>query len=576
MRRIQQALKRNYFWLLGFIFGLLVFIQIYGIEPLRVTGDAWIYSGYIENDIAQHYTGWMFFRNSEWTFPLGKALNLGYPEGTNIAYTDSIPIVSIFFKIFRHFLPQTFQFFGLYIFLCFGFQGLMSSILVYEFTHDRAYACISSLIFLFSSCMIDRAFRHTALASHWLILAALCLYFWQEYDNKKSSFFWFLILNCITLGTHPYLFMMVLPIFIAKEICVLHNNKKWKRFIYAILINAAGTLGFGWITGLFGSEKLSPDKGFGAYSLNLNGIINPTARHISKWSLFMPQLPQLSTQNDGIYYLGLGILLGMILSILLFIIRISRARFEKKLLSKEKADDHFTLNFMIILAVLYTLFAISNVVTWGNHVLLRIPVSDTLLKYINIFRSSGRFFFMPTYLIYLFTVVSIYQIGKNKLRMALILILTIIQAVDISPVLKTKHDYFSVRRTYSHEFDGWEKTADYDSMVVFEPIRRTALDYWIAKNGMKTNAMFSAPIHYYAYYERTTEDRKKIFETLNTGNELNADTVYVFTDSFDFYFTSQSDFDSFLHKVKQNYRGKAEINRLKLADKYYWVLMPDR
>jgi hypothetical protein len=82
----------------GFLLGILVFLAIYGVEPLRVTGSGWIFQGVIESDILQHYAGWMFFRDSPWTWPLGLALNMGYPYGANISYTDSIPIVSIFFK----------------------------------------------------------------------------------------------------------------------------------------------------------------------------------------------------------------------------------------------------------------------------------------------------------------------------------------------------------------------------------------------------------------------------------------------------------------------------------------------
>ncbi|MHC1772856.1 MAG: DUF6311 domain-containing protein [Flexilinea sp.] len=94
----------------GFLLGCLVFLIIYGLDPLRVTGSAWIFNGVIETDILQHYAGWMFFRDSSWSWPLGLAINMGYPIGANISYTDSIPIVSIFFKLISSLLPEHFLF----------------------------------------------------------------------------------------------------------------------------------------------------------------------------------------------------------------------------------------------------------------------------------------------------------------------------------------------------------------------------------------------------------------------------------------------------------------------------------
>jgi hypothetical protein len=76
----------------------------------------------------------MFFRDSSWSWPLGLAINMGYPIGANISYTDSIPIVSIFFKLISSLLPEHFQFFGLYTMLSFGLQGAASALLIGVFT----------------------------------------------------------------------------------------------------------------------------------------------------------------------------------------------------------------------------------------------------------------------------------------------------------------------------------------------------------------------------------------------------------------------------------------------------------
>ena len=114
----RQAAKSDLiFWA---ILGAVCFLIIYGVHPLDVTDDRWILNSYVEQDVIQHYSGWMAFRKSDWTYPIG---NFDAMSGGILTYTDSIPWASILFKLFRTVLPATFQFFGLYIFLAFILQG---------------------------------------------------------------------------------------------------------------------------------------------------------------------------------------------------------------------------------------------------------------------------------------------------------------------------------------------------------------------------------------------------------------------------------------------------------------------
>ena len=94
-----KLFRKNWHLIISGLLGILMFLAIFGIEPLRYTGIGWTQHGYGGHDITQHQMGWMFYRNSPWTFPLCKALFLGYPQGTSISYTDSIPLAALFFKL---------------------------------------------------------------------------------------------------------------------------------------------------------------------------------------------------------------------------------------------------------------------------------------------------------------------------------------------------------------------------------------------------------------------------------------------------------------------------------------------
>lgn len=162
--------------LLPFIIGIMIFTLIYGFSPLNITNDRWILSGYDETDIIQHYAGWLAYRNSEWKMPLGMADNMSVGTGTIISFTDSIPIVAIICKAFRRFLPDTFQYFGIYTLLCYILQSIAAFKIIHLKTQNIVYSTIGIFLFGFSPILMERAFRHTALGSQWIILFAIYLY----------------------------------------------------------------------------------------------------------------------------------------------------------------------------------------------------------------------------------------------------------------------------------------------------------------------------------------------------------------------------------------------------------------
>ena len=73
MQALQKKQKTWVLLLLGALLGLAAFLCLYGTAPLDPANDAWIWYGYDETDIHQHYAGWLGFRNSSWQFPLAQA-----------------------------------------------------------------------------------------------------------------------------------------------------------------------------------------------------------------------------------------------------------------------------------------------------------------------------------------------------------------------------------------------------------------------------------------------------------------------------------------------------------------------
>lgn len=549
--------------------GVLAFLLIYGLEPLRFTGIGWTQHGYGGFDITQHQMGWMFYRNSPWSFPLCKALFLGYPEGTSIAYTDSIPIVALISKLLSPILPENFQYFGLYTCFCFMMQGLFASALLYLTTRNRIYSVIGSIFFLFSSCFIERCFRHTALSSHWLVLAALYLFLLRKKDPEKRNYAWIAFLFCLSLGIHPYLFAMVFAIMLLSEaeyfLSKTENASSAAKFLGCIAI----CIIFGYTIGLFGTD-VAPASGFGTYSLNLNAIFNPNSVHHSQWSRFLSSREIFPPQGDGLYYLGLPMI--CICGLVTIMLLAFKPKFFVQKMKQYK--------WLVLLLVGCTVLAISNVITFDRQILCIIPLPDWLLDKLNSFRSSARFFFIPYYCIFLYAISGLYQIyRKSHIPVILVCVISaILQITEITPGLKDMHRFFETRYDYIALSSDWDNLADqYTTAKTFDCLTNRSLAFWMAKTGLRTNMMITAPIHMDSYWQRTEPERKRLQSALAEGSEvLDPDTMYIISTETgtNRSFSDESELESYIDLVRNAYRSKAELLYLTDWVRDYWVLCP--
>lgn len=149
--KIFEQLKKHQILLLTLLvalIGFVVFIFIYGFEVIDVTNEAWLYSA---EDLTQHYYGWVFYRNADWTFPIGLFNTLSYPEYSSVVFTDSIPLFAILFKIISGILPETFQYLGIFGVICYMLQGVFAFTLLRKFVNSKLFAILRKHIFHYFS-----------------------------------------------------------------------------------------------------------------------------------------------------------------------------------------------------------------------------------------------------------------------------------------------------------------------------------------------------------------------------------------------------------------------------------------
>ena len=176
---MEKRKRFNSSHVLVLLLAVISFIILYGIDVLDVTNDTWLLAS--ERDLRAHYIGWKFFRQSPWNFPFGLMDNMMYPDKISIIFTDSVPVLAVFFKVFSGILPETFQYFGLWGLLCFILQGLCAYELIAYYVDNRWIRLIGTEFFIISPSMIYRLYYHSELAGHFLLLLA------QKKEARKAG-----------------------------------------------------------------------------------------------------------------------------------------------------------------------------------------------------------------------------------------------------------------------------------------------------------------------------------------------------------------------------------------------------
>ncbi|MBR5521642.1 MAG: hypothetical protein IKU54_06565 [Oscillospiraceae bacterium] len=417
--------------------GLLFFILIYGIEPVIFTNDYFVINGYIEKDLSQHYSGWMLYRNSPWQFPLGIGQNIAYPYGNAVSFTDSIPLMAIFFKLFSGILPDTFQYFGLWVMLCYILQGGYGALLASKFNKDYVVNMLSAIVFLLTPVMIERAFRHCGLTAHFLILAALYYYFENKGQYSSKAFIPFIIINALSITIHPYMMPFTFAIMFAYCAELFVINKKFKKSIGYLLGSIAITLGIGFAIGAFSVGGGLSSLGYGSFSMNLNAFYNPVSKGFENWSRVLSEKPLFNLQIEGFSYLGLGIILFIPISVATFVITQKKFVFDKAFTF---IKNYFGIIFSV--TALFV-FAIGDVVRFGGLELFRIPFPSSLVNGIfGIYRANGRFGWLLIYMISLFIIYALSLTDKKAFTVFALILLIGVQTFDISDALISKYNYF--------------------------------------------------------------------------------------------------------------------------------------
>lgn len=372
----------------------------------------------LEGDMATHYLGWAFFRYTDWQFPWGAVPDYFHPIGTNIGYTDSIPLVAVVLRLFDTWLPDHFQYLGLWHALCWILQVVMAWGLLGQTAAKDWRVRMPATLLLGMTPVLFMRFPHPALCAHFLILGAFWIYTLPESVSFRRRLLAMGSLCLVSAWIHPYWSVMVLPLSAASLFrwSILRRTFSW-AYALGIMLGLAGlTLGSWYGLGYFSLDRSTQAAGgLGDYSANLNTLFNSMDKG---WVL--PGLPMFELQYEGYGYLGAGLLL-----LLLFWGGV-------RLWRKPIKEDAITWWPLAVAAGLLTLLALSPRITVGTHVVVDVLSWFGNSHPLHVFRSTGRFIWVGWYIVAVGLLVSWARLPLRPLALSVGLWLAVvIQWADI-------------------------------------------------------------------------------------------------------------------------------------------------
>ena len=480
-------------FLIGLLLGIIIFLHTYGTRILNPAYDTWLLTEWF--DLSQHYVGSLLYRTGGWHFPFGLTDNSFYPYLASVIYTDSIPILSLIIKILSPILPETFQLFGFYGLICYALQGGFAKLILRRVCKNELFACLGSFFFIMCTPVYHRMYYHTALGSHYLILAAIALFVYRDKLKTLQETILWCLLGMLTISTHFTLYAIISVVFTGYLLWEILDRKKALPAAVMLPAYLVTTIAVFYCFGGFYGSISGEASGLGDYSANLNSLFNPLG-----FSSLIKDLPHFDEQHEGNAYIGFAGIFLLLAGIPVFLK-------EGKYLLKNKLP--------LLISLLYThtvlwIIALSPKVTLGDKVLYTIPCPDFLLDLWSIFRSSGRFIWPVTYAV-LF--LGLYYCGKGykKTFFPLLLLLVLIHFYEYSGITHNLQEQYGPEKNKSYSADVLE---GYDLTE-------------------KTHLQFMHPYSFGEYYGDETRDQMIGYTMLALRHDMTVSNFHFSRDDMD-------------------------------------------
>jgi hypothetical protein len=489
------------------LWGAVLFLWFAGWKILNPTDIGWLMP---YGDPSQHYLGWAFFRHTPLLqFPLGANHAFGEAISSSIVFSDSVPLMAFLLKPFSALLPATFQYLGPWMMLCFVLQAVFAYKLVARFIEGLMPCLLIVGLFTLSPVMMWRLLGHEALLAHWLILAALNVYF----DSAGKMWKW-VILVVIAAAVHAYLAAMVCAIFLFDLIHQAVIGERARQLVLRFLTVFAILGLWMWAVGYFYPNSVQAG-GFGYFQFRLLNFFRP----LDMWSSVLPLVPYNDYVAGGFMYLGLGGIGLLICAAVALAVRRGLP-----------PVDRATVLPLVALSVGLLIYGVSNKIIAWDDVLLSYPLPHFAESLTSTFRVSGRFVWPVTYLLLLGCAIVVTKTFRKGVVVAIFATLLIAQGNDMLYPRKVFVSYWSGTWNSPLVSAFWEDRAQrYDRIEIVlpsdQPQNDLPISVFASQHGMTVNSGYLARVS----PEKLQLLRNQVTEAIKAG-QFRSDTLYVFID----------------------------------------------
>jgi hypothetical protein len=396
-----------------FDLGFLAGTAPYWHAPRGLVFNSWA-------DQSTTISGYYYFVRGDWGLPVFQTARLGAPDGTNIIFTDSIPIIALLGRCWYDITGQWFNPYGAWTAFCFTASALaMTGLVATLGQRGLAAALMSTVSGLCMPALLAR-WGHLALMGQWVLPLALTVYFAFRASARTGRFVGLMLLiSSVTLLLNPYLFAMVAGI-VAAALAQATIDRRWSLKLAALIaiVFAVVLASLAVLSGYVSSGNTLQAKDFGLLSLN---VLSPLLPQFSALlpTLALPLVGPTAEQYEGFSYLGAGTILLVVLTIPW----LGRAAWNA-------GPKHACL---VAVLIAFIMFAISNRVYAGAWHIVTIPLPPSVLKLASIFRTSGRFVWPAVYLLTAVAVVAAPSYW-GRAGGVLLVVAALLQIIDIAPL----------------------------------------------------------------------------------------------------------------------------------------------
>jgi len=402
-----------------------------------------------ECDIRQHIIGQRYFIADSWHWKLLVARALDWPDGTNIAFTDSIPAMALVGRLLRPLLPPGGNLVLAWIALSYALQPAASVFALRGLGQRGLLAGGAVAVIAVSMHALLQRIGHPALCGQFLILLALGLYGRICDGPSRPALLAAGPLLGFTLLIHPYLLAMVAAVLAAAPLTLLlRRDRFWRIAAGGVGAGLAATGMLAAALGYFGAGS-SPGL-FGKASMNLVTPFRPSVSTL--FPSFGGILDATGYQYEGANYLGAG---GLVLAAVAVM---AALRGRAPALRRHAG--------LLACCVALTLLALSNRIYAGHHLLADLGPAPRMLGQ---FQSSGRFFWPVGYAIVLAGVAAVARLRPRPLAAAFLAGAAALQFVDMADMRESVRGTMREKLTWEPETQALRPLLETHQHLVLAP-----------------------------------------------------------------------------------------------------------